>query len=130
MKYRYNIIFSIIILIFVMFFSYAVLRLLAMTNLSNIHFTLSILSFVIILVLLFTFSIKGFKQNINKANYFKSLLLPITYFLVNIIDFSIFVDKSTGWEYELGLQATLIWSLLFFVIIASTNLVILKRHKN
>ncbi|OGH84882.1 MAG: hypothetical protein A2493_00610 [Candidatus Magasanikbacteria bacterium RIFOXYC12_FULL_33_11] len=88
---------------------------------------LTIISLIIPVFLVFYFSITEFKKKINKENYFKTLLLPLSYAFTNIISFLIFADKETGWEYSYGLYIIIAWSILIFIILAVTNLVILSK---
>lgn len=129
MKQNYSLYLFTSILIVVMLTLYTITHFVGISKLDYVHQITGIFSLIITVVLLFYFSIKEFHKKINKENYYKILLLPLSYTITNIIAFSIFADASTGWEYSYGFAITLIWSIFIFTIIAVSNLVILSTKK-
>ncbi|MFZ2190340.1 MAG: hypothetical protein WA057_02605 [Candidatus Magasanikiibacteriota bacterium] len=81
------------------------------------------------IILVLVLSIKLILQKYSKRQYLSALSLPIVYGIINIIFFFATMDKSLGWEYEVGMVLTFFEISFVFVIVAIVNGVIFYRHK-
>ncbi|HBU07206.1 MAG TPA: hypothetical protein DEB09_03940 [Candidatus Magasanikbacteria bacterium] len=81
------------------------------------------------IILVLVLSIKLMLQKYTKKQYLFALLLPIIYGMINTVFFFATMNKSLGWEYEIGMVLTFFESCFVFVLVVIINSIIFWKHK-